>query len=140
MAKKFKLFVPAPHHGAETADRIRENINSHMVRDTGISLGDYEKDFKIVIDSSTTMLKVFGASIFSSLVSYSHPWTASISHISNSSMKSALENKDITNSDISKSLTLVKSITSTLKHASLNDDLEDGFHLLQEVMTGFGST
>lgn len=103
-----------------------------------MSHSDYKNGFKIFTDSAALMSKVFVASIYSLLVSYSHWWTAGTSHILNTCIRNDLKTKDITN--ISKNLTLVKSIVSPVKHASVKDDLEDRFHLFSEIILRFCST
>lgn len=55
-------------------------------------------------------------------------------------MKAALESKDIGTSRISKDLIVIKSIIATVKHANLNDQMPDGYLLIQEVPNRFGIT
>lgn len=55
-------------------------------------------------------------------------------------MKTAVESKAISGSKILKHLTLLKSIVGTMNHASPNDEMPDGFSLIEKVQTRFRKT
>lgn len=86
------------------------------------------------------MPEVFEASISNSVIWYSRHWIPCIYHILNTCMKKAIQNEYVKRSDISRNLSLVKSIVSLVKHATLCDEMDDGFHLFQELPTRFNST
>lgn len=111
-----------------------------MENDKGLTLNDFGKAFTFVTDSVANMPKVSEASISNSLIPYSYRWFLCISHILNTFMKNALQNEDVKRSDNSRNLNLKKSIVSSVKDASLNDEMEDELHLLQDVATRISST
>lgn len=55
-------------------------------------------------------------------------------------MKHAMYDVRIQKSEISKNLSSIKKIVSTVKHANFNEDLPEGYKLIQEVETRFGTT
>ena len=101
---------------------------------------DFEEKFTFETDCAPTMPKVFGASVSPAKVPYSQRWVGCISHQMNTAMKSAMQHHSIQDSIIQKDLTNLKSLISTFKHASYNDELMNGYKLIQEVSTRFGTT
>lgn len=55
-------------------------------------------------------------------------------------MKSTIECEQILKYDIAKDLALIKNNVGTFKHANSFEELPDGYALIQEVPTRFGST
>lgn len=133
------LFI-VPQIGSETVEAIRDNLNATLKHVTRFPLEAFEKHFSFITDRGATMPKVFGASISSNKVSFSQRWAGCITHQLNTVMKSTIERPPINISEISKTLTAIKNIVATVKHASLNDEMPEGYALLQEVTTRFGTT
>lgn len=55
-------------------------------------------------------------------------------------MKNVIHSEPITSSEIFKNLNFAKSIVSTVKHADFNQELPNGFSIIQESPTRFGTT
>lgn len=134
-----RLLFITPHVGSETAELIRDNINCTLKDVTGLTLESFEKTCTFITDCASTMPKVFGSSVSPNKVPYSHRWAGCITHQLNTVMKSTIESEIIKSSQIMKDLTVVKSVVGTVKHASLNDEMPDGYALIQEVPTRFGT-
>lgn len=73
-------------------------------------------------------------------VAYNDLWVRFITQQCNTAMKTAAESKEISGSQISKDLIIVKSSVGTVKHASPNEEMRGSFSLIQEVQTRFGTT
>lgn len=135
-----RLVFLANHKGSESADCIRETIEKNLKSTTGFELSAFENNFTHVTDCAPVMARVFKASVSPNQIPYSARWVGCISHQLDTVMKNVITAEPIISSEISKNLNLVKSIVSTVKHADFNQEMPDGYSLLQESPTRFGTT
>lgn len=134
-----KLLFITPHSGPETAQDIRGTLENRIKATTGFHLTDFEQTFTFVTDCAATMPCVFGASVSSSRVPYSHRWIGCISHQLNTSMKNAMNNSQISSGEIGVDFERVKKIVTLFKKSAMNVMMPDGCALIQEVETRFGT-
>lgn len=125
--------------GGENAEFIRNNFNTFLKNYKGLGLEVFQKTFTFVTDWAAVMDEVFGSSISSNKVSFSHSWVACISYRLNTVMKTVMDSHEIQASVISKTLHAVKSIVGTVNHANLNDELAEGYKFFREIPTRFGT-
>lgn len=116
------------------------DLSKILKETTGLDLSEFEKSCAFINDCASTIPAVFGASVSANKVAYSHRWVGCITHQLNTVMKTAVESKAISGSKILKHLTLLKSIVGTMNHASPNDEMPDGFSLIEKVQTRFRKT
>jgi len=98
------------------------------------------KSYTLVTDCASTMPCIVGASSSSSKVPFTEKWLGCITHQLNTVMKPSMSDEERRNTRISKDLGAVKTIVRVFKHGSWNSLLPDGFALIQEVETRFGTT
>lgn len=91
-------------------------------------------------DLAATMPAVLSSSVSPTKVPFLHMWVGCICHQLNTVMKITMDTADIKLSQIANDLKSVKSIVSTFNHTGMNQELEDSYKLVQEVVTRFGTT
>lgn len=135
-----RLIFLAQHTGSESAENIRATIQRDLLKTTGFNLSDFEKNFTFVTDCAAVMAKTFGASVSPRRIPFNERWIGCISHQINTTMKNVMESGPINSSEILKNFLLVKSIVATCKQSNINSQLPEGFRLIQDVSTRFGSS
>lgn len=132
-----KLMFIARCTGLETAQSICEMINMSLIPfDT--SNGKLKELFTLVTDCAATMPAVFGASALPNRVPYSERWVRHISKQLNTAMKNAFE--DVSDKHSCADLKKCKHLISIFKKSDLNEELQNGKSLQQELSRRFGTT
>lgn len=98
------------------------------------------KNFTFVTDCAATMSRIAGASVSSTRVPYTENWVGFIAHQLNTGMKHVMSSEENVKRPIHDDPVRVKTIVRVFKHGNWNQFLPDGYALLQEVETRFGTT
>ncbi|CAN8074603.1 unnamed protein product [Agarophyton chilense] len=99
----------------------------------------FMKNFTFVTDCASNVLRIVPASSLSQRVPFSEKWKGCLSHQLNTAMKHVV-NIFCPNSVIVKDVISMKTLVRIFKHENWNNELPDGFVLIQVVKTRFGTT
>ncbi|KAI0558044.1 Zinc finger BED domain containing protein [Gracilaria domingensis] len=127
------------HKGVESASALRSAFDHALLTRIGCELDEFMKNFTFVTDCASTMPCIVGASASSQRVPYTEKWMGCISHQLNTVMKHAMEKEMASNSVIAADLLNVKTVVRIFKQGNWNQALPDGFALVQEIETRFGT-
>ncbi|KAI0559172.1 Ribonuclease H-like protein [Gracilaria domingensis] len=124
--------------GISTA--LRSAFDHALLTRLGVELDEFMKNFTFVTDCASNMACVVRASSSSQRVPFNEKWMGCISHQLNTAMKHAVNAETTRNSVIANDLSSVKTIVRIFKQGNWNLSLPDGYALIQEVETRFGTT
>lgn len=122
------------HVSSEAAEPIWNSLVNTVKDTSGLDLFDFKKLCTFVTKCAAKMPKVFGASGPANKMPYRQWWVECINHQLNSVMKRSIKCKDVAGWRIGKHLRTGKSVLRMVKHASLNDEMPDGFTLIVQVV------
>ncbi|KAI0563666.1 zinc finger BED domain containing protein [Gracilaria domingensis] len=135
-----KMIFLIEHKGGESAQQLRSAFDHALITRIGVELDEFMKNFTFVTDCASNMPCVVGASSSSQRVPFNEKWMGCISYQLNTAMKHAVNAETTRNSVIANDLSSVKTIVRIFKQGNWNLSLPDGYALIQEVETRFGTT
>lgn len=110
-----------------------------------VGLYSIMKHYTFVMDCEATMPCIVGASASTRIISLSDTWMGCVSHQLSTVRKNSIRSTanylpHETGATIKKDVDCVKRIVTDFKHTDLNMKLPEGFSLIKEVQTRFGTT
>lgn len=124
---------------SETAADLREMINAALMDRFQTPLSRFAEKFTFVTDCANTMPCIFGASTSLVRCPLSECWMGCTAHLLNTCMKNMINGLERTHA-VCKDIDVVKEIVTGFKKAGWMHELADGYHLIQEAETIFGTT
>lgn len=152
--KRSKAFLDAPVFGLKTttilfiegpavgnAANIRHVLDSNLKRQFGMSFEAIQKNFSIVTDGAAVMACVAGSSVSRRLAPLDQTWMRCFVHVLNCVMKAAMADlsTDTLLTKVSDDFKAMKRIVKHAKKNGWNSVMPDGYRLIQEIDTRFGT-
>ena len=128
--------------GEGSGEQLRSLLGNGLMEYYGCDIDSLTQGFTMVTDNASVMARVAGASISARIAPLSMKWVGCIFHQINTALKSCISAL-ATDEDLQKifdDLQSVKKIVRIFKQSNWNALLPEGYKLIQEVETRFGTT
>jgi len=126
--------------GQESAAALRNLLEVAWLQKFGLHFEKFMSRYTFVTDHASTLPCFIGSSSSSSKVPFTHKWLGCVSHLLNTVMKHCVQEQQREDSIERKVLIRVKTIVRVFKHGNWNVLLPQGYSVIQEVETRFGTT
>lgn len=141
MTAKTILIVESQY--GHTADGIRIILDNGLLKSYNIRLSDFLTNVTFVTDHAAVMAKMAGGSVSQKIRRWDETWVGCIAHSLNTAMKATIQAVGRAEGSVAligKEMGIIKEIVRYFKKSGLNNDLPEGFKLIQEVETRFSTT
>jgi len=133
------LFLEGPEK--PTASNIIQLLDTNLQQQYKITYGDIAKDFTFVTDGAAVMANVGGSSVSLRLARRDQRWMRCFAHVLSKVMEKAMLNckNDPVLIKIHTDFKMMKRVVENSKRVPWNHMLPNGYRLIQEVDTRFGT-
>jgi len=133
------LLVEGPH--SATAANIRDTLDVNLHKYYGFGIDTIQRNFTMVTDGAAVMASMAGSSVSRAIHPLDDKWMRCIAHAFNNVMKDAMKScESIAHLKyLSDDFKAMKRLVQDSKQSHWNSWLPNGYHLIQEVETRFGT-
>jgi len=133
------LLVEGPD--SATAVNIRNTLDVNLKKYYGIGIDTIQETFTMVTDGAAVMASMAGSSVSRAIHPLDQTWMRCIVHAFNNVMKDTMKicETDQYLKKLSEDFKAMKKVVTDSKQSHWNSWLPNGYHLIQEVETRFGT-